>query len=159
MKKLFGFILAFAFAAVAQAQWLSGSVTNGVHLLHEGAGSLAYLQLTDSSGSANQVILYDHNSAGGTNRVSPGYTGTMRYATNIVRTWVTSTGTTNTRTDTVLFTAPLVVAQSTNEATRIFTVTIPANGAVTIDPPEALGFTHGVVLKNAGAMSYNIRKW
>lgn len=157
MKRFFSLLLAVFAAVTAQAQWLSGTITSGQTILDTGSGTLASLQLVDTSGSANSVILYDIASTSTTNIVLPSFTARQYYTTNIVKTWTNSQGVSTSRTNTVLFNAPLTVAASTNQATRVYTVTIPANGSVIIEPTQPLGYTYGLSIKNAGALSYNAR--
>lgn len=149
----------FALVAVAfpaSAQWRSGTATAGTTLLEVGSGQLAILQLNDTSGALNNVILYDSGTTA-TNRVVPGFTGTQSYTTNVVRTWTNSVGVAVSRTNNVLVRVPFTVVASTNEATRLYTIAIPANGSVTIDPPGNFGFTYGLLLRNTGALTYNGR--
>ena len=155
--KFTSFILAlFAAFSLVNAQWISGTITSGTTVLDSNGGQLAQITLSDTSGSANTVILYDSGTTS-TNIVLPGYTGRQYYTTNIVKTWTDSVGNTVSRTNRFLFSAPLTVSASTNEANRLYSITIPANGAVVIEPPGNLGFTYGLLIKNAGALSYNAR--
>lgn len=149
-------LIAFLAMSIAQAQWISGTVAGGTTVLDSSAGQLAQITLSDTSGSANTVILYDSGTTS-TNIVLPGYTARQYYTTNVVRSYTDSVGNTVTRTNRVLFNAPLTVSASTNESTRLYSVVIPANGSVVLEPPGNLGYTYGLLLKNAGALSYNAR--
>lgn len=150
-------ILFFAFALIqAQAQWISGAISGGTTVLDSTGGQLAQIILSDTSGSANNVILYDSGTTS-TNIVLPAYTGRQYYTTNVVKSWTDSLGNTVSRTNRILFSAPLTVSASTNESTRLYSVVIPANGSVVLEPPGNLGYTYGLLIKNAGALSYNAR--
>lgn len=158
MNKFIKLLLLAALSFVtANAQWLSGTIASGQTIIDSGGGTLASLQLIDTSGSANAVILYDLASTSTTNNITPAYTGRQYYSTNIVKSWTDSQGNTKTRTNTFLYSAPLAVTLQTNQANRLYTVTIPANGTVTIEPSTPLGYLFGISIKNAGALSYNAR--
>lgn len=158
MNKFIKLLLLAALSFVtANAQWLSGTIASGQTILDSGGGSLASLQLTDTSGSANAVILYDLASTSTTNVITPAYTARQYYTTNVVKTWTDSQGNSRSRTNAFLFSAPLSVAQQTNQAVRIYTVTIPANGSIIVEPSPPLGYLFGISIKNAGALSYNAR--
>ena len=158
MNKFIKLLLLAALSFVtANAQWLSGTIASGQTILDSGGGSLASLQLTDTSGSANAVILYDLASTSTTNVITPAYTARQYYTTNIVKTWTDSQGNSRSRTNAFLFSAPLSVAQQTNQAVRIYTVTIPANGSIIVEPSPPIGYLFGISIKNAGALSYNAR--
>lgn len=157
MKFIKLLLLAALSFVTANAQWLSGTIASGQTILDSGGGSLASLQLTDTSGSANAVILYDLASTSTTNVITPAYTARQYYTTNVVKTWTDSQGNSRSRTNAFLFSAPLSVAQQTNQAVRIYTVTIPANGSIIVEPSPPLGYLFGISIKNAGALSYNAR--
>ncbi len=157
MKFIKLLLLAALSFVTANAQWLSGTIASGQTILDSGGGSLASLQLTDTSGSANAVILYDLASASTTNVITPAYTARQYYTTNVVKTWTDSQGNSRSRTNAFLFSAPLSVAQQTNQAVRIYTVTIPANGSIIVEPSPPLGYLFGISIKNAGALIYNAR--
>lgn len=157
MKRFFSILMVMLAAVTAQAQWLSGTIAGGQTILDTGSGTLGSIQISDTSGSANPVILYDIASTTTTNIVLPTFTARQYYTTNVVKTWTDSQGVTKSRTNSVLFNAPLTVAASTNQATRLYTVTIPANGSVIIEPQQPLGYTYGLSIKNTGAVNYNAR--
>lgn len=146
----------FAVAFPASAQWRSGTAAAGTTVLDVGSGQLALLTLNDTSGSLNSVILYDSGTTA-TNRVVPGFSGTQTYMTNIVSTWTNSLGVAASRTNSRLITVPFTVATVTNEATRLYSIAIPANGSITINPPSSFGYTYGLLLRNTGNLVYNGR--
>lgn len=160
MKRFTNLILilaAFCFAQIAnaQAEWLTGTRTQGYARLDNGTGKLVYLQLTDTSGTNNPVVLYDNDSASVNTKVLPGYTARQYYTTNIVRSYTDSRGVTTLRTNAVLFNGPLTVAATTNTARVVWSVTVPANGSVVIEPPEGIGYSFGLAMTNNGALNYS----
>ena len=135
-----------------QAQWVTGSVASNAQTIADaGAGQLVQLQLTETAGTVTTVIVYDLNSTTTTNVVVPGFTGVQQYTTNLVTTWTDSVGVSRSKTNSMLFRAPLVVAATTNEANRLYTIRIPANGTIVLDPPTSLGYVRGLTIRSIGS--------
>lgn len=118
--------------------------------------SIAAVQLYDTSGANNIVILYDNNSTTLTNRTYAAYTAVTQYTTNVVSIFTNFSGVLQTNTTPALATVNVTVAAATNQARRVWTVTIPANGFVTLSPSTPQGTSFGLNLKAVGAGSYNI---
>ena len=157
MNKLFKFIiLLLALTAAAFGQITSsGTVASGVNLISSTPVQINSIQLFDTSGAANTITLYDNDSASSTNRVRQAYTITTQYSTNVVMSFTNFTGVVQSYTNTVLATVNTTVAAATNQARRVFTFTLPANGTVTFTPTYPQGTTYGLQLKATGAGVYN----
>ena len=154
--KFFKYLATFLTAtALLFADVVSGTFTSSIAVLSTSGVSISNFQVNDTSGSANTVILYDNDSASSTNRVYAAYTGVVQYTTNIVTTFTNFTGVSQSYTNTVLKTDNITVAASTNQARRVFTFTVPANGSVTFTPTYPAGTTFGLQLKATGAGVYN----
>ena len=135
---------------------LTSTFTSSVKSISTTPVSISSVQLYDTSGAANIVILYDNNSTTLTNRTYAAYTAVTQYTTNIVSVFTNFSGVLQTNTTPALATINVAVAAATNEARRVWTVTIPANGFVTLSPTTPQGTTFGLNLKAVGAGSYNI---
>jgi hypothetical protein len=152
-KHLILALLAFAFSATAQ--FYSGSLTNGVNLVNSGGTSLGYLQLIDTSGTNQTIVVYDNDSSTSTNRIRPAYTATTQYTTNIVRVFTNFAGVLQTNTTAQIAWATSTVAATTNEAARVITLAVPANSSTTFAPTQPLGMTWGFQIKTTGTAAYN----
>jgi hypothetical protein len=117
--------------------------------------SVSNFSITDTSGAANTVVLYDNDSASSTNRIYQAYTGVVQYTTNVVMSFTNFTGVAQSYTNTVLKTDNVTVGISTNQARRVFTFRVPASGTVTFTPNYAAGVTFGLQLSATGAGAYN----
>jgi len=156
MKNLLKYFVTFAAAtAVLFADVVSGTFTSSIAVLSSTGASIRNFQVTDTSGSANTVILYDNDSASSTNRVYAAYTGVVQYTTNVVMSFTNFTGVAQSYTNTVLKTDNITVAAATNQARRVFTFTVPASGTVTFTPTYPAGTTFGLQLKATGNGAYN----
>lgn len=156
MKKFLAIVLSLVSAVALMAQVsTSGTLSAGLNVVSSNPGNLLYLQLSDTSGSANNVIVYDSSSASVTNRVRPAYTLLTPYTTNIVSTFTNGVGRVETQTNTVRAIATSTVAQSTNEMSRLFTIQLPANGTVIFDPTTPTLYSYGFTIKSVGAGTYN----
>lgn len=140
----------------AFGETFTDTFTSSVKSISTTPVSISSVQLYDTSGAANIVILYDNNSTTLTNRVYAAYTGVTQYTTNVVQSFTDFTGVAVLRTNTLLATVNVAVAAATNQARRVWTVTIPANGFVTLSPTTPQGTTFGLNLKAVGTGSYNI---
>lgn len=157
MKNLFKYFVSFvAMVSLVFAEVVSGTFSSGITVVSSTGVSVANIQLTDTSGAANTVVVYDNDSATSTNRVYAAYTGVTQYTTNIVTTFTNFTGVVQSYTNTVLATVNTTVAASTNQARRVFTFRLPANGTVTFTPTYPAGTTFGLQLSATGAGGYNI---
>jgi hypothetical protein len=156
MKQFFKYFVSFvAMIGLVIAEVTSGTFTSGITVVSSTGRSIANFQLTDTSGAVNNVVLYDNDSASSTNRVYAAYTGVVQYTTNVVTSFTNFTGVTQTYTNTVLKTDNITVAAATNQARRVFTFRLPANGTVTFTPTYPAGTTFGVQLSATGAGAYN----
>ena len=156
MKNLFKYFVTFAaMAGLLVAEVVSGTFTSAISVLNSTGVSIRNFQVTDTSGSANTVILYDNDSASSTNRVYAAYTGVVQYTTNVVMSFTNFTGVAQSYTNTVLKTDNITVGIATNQARRVFTFTVPANGTVTFTPTSPQGTTFGLQLKAVGNGVYN----
>ena len=155
MKKFFALFVSLFIAAVAYAQTsASGSLSAGLTVISSDPGQLVYLQLSDTSGSANTFIVYDSDSASTTNRVKPAFYRRTFYTTNEVVSYTNALGRTETVTNVVRASVNALVAASTNEMKRVYTVTVPANSSVVLEPTDSLGYTFGYTIKAIGTGSY-----
>ena len=156
MKQFLKYFVSFmAMAALVFAEVTSGTFSSGITVVSSTGRSISNFQLVDTSGAVNTVVLYDNDSATSTNRVYAAYTGVIQYTTNVVTTFTNFTGVVQSYTNTVLATVNTTVAASTNQARRVFTFTVPANGTVTFTPTSPQGTTYGLQLKAVGAGVYN----
>jgi hypothetical protein len=156
MKNFVKYFATFlALAGLLVAEVVSGTFTSAISVLNSTGVSIRNFQVSDTSGSANTVILYDNDSASSTNRVYLAYTGVVQYTTNVVMSFTNFTGVAQSYTNTVLKTDNITVAQATNQARRVFTFTLPANGTVTFTPNSPQGTTFGLQLKAVGNGVYN----
>jgi hypothetical protein len=156
MKNLFKYFVTFAaMAGLLVAEVVSGTFTSAISVLSSTGVSIRNFQVVDTSGSANTVILYDNDSSTSTNRIYLAYTGVTQTTAPVVMSFTNFTGVVQSYTNTVLTTANVSVPQSTNQARRVFTFTLPANGTVTFTPNSPQGTTFGLQLKAVGAGVYN----
>lgn len=156
MKNLFKYFVTFVSAtAMLFAEVISGTFSSGITVVRSTGQSVSNFSLTDTSGAANTVVLYDNDSATSTNRVYAAYTGVVQYTTNVVMSFTNFTGVAQSYTNTVLKTDNITVAASTNQARRVFTFRVPANGTVTFTPTYPAGVTYGLQLSATGAGAYN----
>ena len=156
MKNLFKYLTTFVAAtAMLFAEVVSGTFSSGITVVRSTGQSVSNFSLTDTSGAANTVVLYDNDSATSTNRVYAAYTGVVQYTTNVVMSFTNFTGVAQSYTNTVLKTDNITVAASTNQARRVFTFRVPANGTVTFTPTYPAGTTYGLQLSATGAGAYN----
>jgi len=156
MKNLFKyFITLVAMIGLVAAEVVSGTFTSSIAVLNTSGVSIRNFAVSDTSGSANTVILYDNDSASSTNRVYAAYTGVVQYTTNVVMSFTNFTGVAQSYTNTLLKVDNITVAAATNQARRVFTFTVPANGTVIFTPTYPAGTTFGLQLKATGNGVYN----
>lgn len=156
MKNFLKYFVTFAaMAGLLAAEVVSGTFGAGITVVASTGQSVANFSLTDTSGAANTVVLYDNDSASSTNRVYLAYTGVVQYTTNVVMTFTNFTGVVQSYTNTVLKTDNITVTQATNQARRVFTFRVPASGTVTFTPNYPAGVTFGLQLSATGAGAYN----
>jgi len=157
MKQFLKYFVSFmAMAALVFAEVVSGTFSSGITVVSTTGVSINNIQLTDTSGAANTVVVYDNDSASSTNRVFAAYTGAVQYTTNVVMSFTNFTGVAQSYTNTVLKVDNITVAGATNQARRVFTFRLPANGTVTFTPTYPAGTTFGLQLSATGAGGYNI---
>jgi len=149
------FVTFLAMAGLLAAEVVSGTFGAGITVVSSTGQSVRNFSLTDTSGAANTVVLYDNDSASSTNRVYAAYTGAVQYTTNIVMSFTNFTGVAQSYTNTVLKVDNITVAAATNQARRVFTFRVPANGTVTFTPNYPAGVTFGLQLNAVGAGAYN----
>jgi len=156
MKNFVKYFATFlAMAGLIAAEVVSGTFTSAILSLSTNGVSIRNFQVVDTSGSANTVILYDNDSTTSTNRVYLAYTGVTQTTAPVVMTFTNFTGVVQSYTNTVLTTTNVTIAAATNQARRVFTFTLPANGTVTFTPNSPQGTTFGLQLKAVGAGVYN----
>ena len=156
MKNFVKYFATFlAMAGLIAAEVVSGTFTSAILSLSTSGVSIRNFQVVDTSGSANTVILYDNDSTTSTNRVYAAYTAVTQTTAPVVMTFTNFTGVVQSYTNTVLTTTNVTVAAATNQARRVFTFTLPANGTVTFTPNSPQGTTFGLQLKAVGAGVYN----
>ena len=156
MKNFVKYFATFlALAGLLVAEVISGTFASGITVLSTNGVSISNFQVVDTSAAANTVILYDNDSTTSTNRVYAAYTGVTQYTTNVVMSFTNFTGVVQSYTNTVLKVDNITVAAATNQARRVFTFTLPANGTVTFTPTSPQGTTFGLQLKAVGAGVYN----
>jgi len=147
--------LSIGFSVSAQTL-VGGPLTNGVNSVVASQIAVTQLQLTDTSGTNNQVIIYDNSSSSTTNIVLPSYVSrALSRATNST-VFTNFAGVTQTNNFPYMSSVLTTNAASTNEARRVYTVTVPANGSVTIIPDTALTVGLGLQVKTSGTMTYNL---
>lgn len=155
MKKFLALFVSLFLAVAAYAQTsASGNLSAGLTVISSDPGQLVYLQLSDSSGSANMFIVYDSDSGSTTNRVKPAWYKRTFYTTNEVVSYTNALGRTETVTNVVRASVLALQAASTNEMKRVYTVTVPANSSVVLEPADSLGYTFGYTIKALGTGSY-----
>jgi hypothetical protein len=142
-------------AGLIAAEVVSGTFTSAISVLSSTGVSIRNFQVVDTSGSANTVILYDNDSASSTNRIYAAYTAVTQTTAPVVMSFTNFTGVVQSYTNTVLTTTNITVGISTNQARRVFTFTLPANGTVTFTPTSPQGTTFGLQLKAVGNGVYN----
>ena len=157
MKNFVKYFATFlALAGLLVAEVISGTFASGITSLSTNGVSLRNFQVVDTSAAANTVILYDNDSTTSTNRSYAAYTAVTQYTTNVVMSFTNFTGVVQSYTNTVLATVNTTIpASATNQARRVFTFTLPANGTVTFTPTSPQGTTFGLQLKAVGAGVYN----
>jgi len=157
MKNLFKYFGTFlALAGLIVAEVISGSFASGITSISTTGVSISNIQLSDTSGAANTVVVYDNDSSTSTNRVYAAYTAVTQSTAPVVMTFTNFTGVVQSYTNTVLTTTNITVGISTNQARRVFTFRLPANGTVTFTPTYSQGTTFGLQLSATGAGGYNI---
>lgn len=140
MKKLFKNIVK-AFAIVALVANISGDTwfaTNnlaaGSHHLFNGPKVVTQISITTTNDTPTIIRLYD----GAITNVTAAYTSYTGYSSNVVTSVITSTGTTNTFTNSVYFVAPVSNDAATNNTPVKIAgsvdkynplIIIPSNGA------------------------------
>ena len=156
MKNFVKYFATFlAMAGLIAAEVVSGTFTSAILSLSTNGVSIRNFQVVDTSGSANTVILYDNDSTTSTNRTYAAYTAVTQTTAPVVMSFTNFTGVVQSYTNTVLTTTNVTIAAATNQARRVFTFTLPANGTVTFTPNSPQGTTFGLQLKAVGAGVYN----
>lgn len=144
-------------ATSVQAGWTFGTTTSSNAVSVATTGQLiTEIQVTDTSGSANTLTVYDNNTAA-TTRAKKAYVTRAAYTTNVVSTYTDPAGVSTSVTNTVLYTYAVTNAAVTNAATIVYKITVPANGTVYWNPETPQGTTLGVTLYSVGATSYAIQ--
>ena len=156
MKNFVKYFATFlAMAGLLVAEVVSGTFTSAILSISTNGVSIRNFQVVDTSAAANTVILYDNDSTTSTNRIYAAYTAVTQYTTNVVMSFTNFTGVVQSYTNTVLATVNTTVGPATNQARRVFTFTLPANGTVTFTPTSPQGTTFGLQLKAVGNGVYN----
>jgi hypothetical protein len=156
MKNFVKYFATFlAMAGLIAAEVISGTFASGITLLSTNGVSISNIQLTDTSGAANTVVVYDNDSASSTNRIYAAYTAVTQSTAPVVMTFTNFTGVVQSYTNTVLTTTNVTVGISTNQARRVFTFRLPASGTITFTPIYSQGTTFGLQFSATGAGGYN----
>ena len=156
MKNFVKYFATFlAMAGLLAAEVVSGTFASGITVVSSTGQSVSSFSITDTSGAANTVVLYDNDSASSTNRVYASYTATTQSTAPVVMTFTNFTGVVQSYTNIVLTTTNTVIPAATNQARRVFTFRVPASGTVTFTPNYAAGVTFGLQLSATGAGAYN----
>lgn len=100
----------------------------------------------------NQIVRVYDNANTNLFHAHGAYTNFVTYNTNIVTSYVTTTGLTNTFTNTVLWTTSSAVAAGSNALAPVFTYAVPA-GNIPVTFMDSAIFSRGVAVSN---MSTNI---
>ncbi len=138
-------VLGLLFAGLsANSQTLaSGSLTNGANLARSGSTIVYELQVLNRDAATAILTLYDNNSATSTNTVKTAITiYTASRATN-TSTFTNFNGVVETNNFVYLTRASTVTAAVTNEATRVYRISIPAASSVLIQPNDGYALTKG----------------
>jgi hypothetical protein len=153
------FGLSFLIGLSAGAQTLkSGSLTNGANLIVSGPTIVYDLQVLNRDAAAALLTLYDNSSATSTNTVKTALTTyTLGKATNsVIFTNINSVVETNTYV--YLARTTNTTAAATNEATRVYRITVPAASSVLIQPNDGYGMTRGFQMHWLGTNAdYNLQ--
>lgn len=161
MKKLI-LSLTIALATLLTANAATAVVSNqsaGASAVVATPAVLDSITLFTTNATPTIVYLYD----GAVTNVTGLTTNYITYTTNIVTSYITSLGTTNLHTNNVLYNVAQVNAAATNISTPIYTLVVPASGAlVTYTPPSPLVFTTKITLSNnltgvSGVISYRLQ--
>lgn len=152
MVKQTGLVAGLILAGLsADAQTLaSGSLTNGANLIRSGAAVVYDLQVLNRDVASAILTLYDNSSATSTNQAKTAITTyTLSRATNST-TFTNIVGVVETNDFIYLTRSSTVTAAVTNEATRVYRVTVPASSSVIVSPNDGYGLTFGYQLHWTG---------
>jgi len=157
-KLILRLIALFALTTVtASAQlFVSGSLTNGVNLLNANPIAITQLQLTDTSGTNNLVIVYDNDSTTSTNAIVSSWISLAYARATNSTTFTNFAGVVQTNSFVYLSRSSVTNAATTNEATRVWIANVPANGSLTIIPDTAIAVGRGLQVKTSGTTVYNL---
>lgn len=152
-------VVALMTAFAAQGAVISTNLpaTNAVSLLTTNRASVYQIQL--ESTVAGTIHFYDCDSVAdpyfGTNYVNAAYVSRTSYATNLVTSYVGTTGVTNWYTNAGLFTLNVTNAANTNQLPRLISLVYGANQATTynIDALFVRGIT-ALSSTNVGVVLY-----
>jgi hypothetical protein len=140
---------------------LSGTLTATNQVIAQGPYWLKDITLADTSGSANQISIYDTNRTdGGATPYGPAqgaHTGASVTATEVTNEWTDFLGNDHTEDNDILEVdnAVVVGAVANPSAKKLVTLLVPANGTVTYTPdPGPAGFTYGIMIRAAGTAAY-----
>lgn len=126
----------------AQQFFVTNALPAGAKALVNEACVLNNIQLLSAT---NAIIrIYD----GAITNAVGAYTNYTVFSTNLVTTFITTTGLTNTFTNTVLFTSATAVAAATNNTPPIITLVVPANSITPITFNGPIAFTKNLTLSN-----------
>ena len=162
MKKLFLVItmltfVMFSLAPVQAATRSTNNVAAGAHtIITNSSVVLDSITLFTTNATPTLVYLYD----GALLSTNAAWTNYTSYVTNLVYSYVTSLGTTNTGTNSVLYVQANPHAAATINVEPLVSLVVPANGdLVTYTPPTPLVFSKSLVLSNSligvsGTISY-----
>jgi hypothetical protein len=143
----------FAGLVIGTAAWAdvyseSRGYTNAV-IFTNGGKVIDYITVVP--GSTNTMLYFYDLASTTLTYTNAGYTNVSRYTTNLITTYVTSTGITNTLTNSVTYTDVNVVGDATNTYSPIMTYAVPASTITTFT--DKLILSKGLTLTNSHALT------
>jgi hypothetical protein len=146
MKKLILALLLTVLSTKAVV-FSTNNLAAGNHFLISGANVLQSLVLSTTNDTPTQVLVYD----GAITNITAAWTNWTSYTTNVVYSYLTSTGTTNTVTNTVVFPVINPHAAATNNTVPIIAGVVTKQTPFVLTPPGGTIFTSRVTLSNNAA--------
>lgn len=121
----------------------SGSLTNGANLIYSGSSVAYNLQVLNRDAAAAILTIYDNSSATSTNVVRTAITTYLPTRATNTSTFTNAVGRVETNNFVYLTRSSTVTAAVTNEANRIYRISVPASSSVIITPVDGYSFTFG----------------
>lgn len=158
MKTLITFIAAvvlFTTSSLAATATIDNQVATNAVIVDDNI-VLDSVTLYTTNTTPTLVYIYD----GAIEKITGAYTNYTTYITNRVSSYITSLGTTNLHTNSVLFVQSQANAAATNAATPVISIVVPANSEVyTFTPTTPMVFSSNLTISNnlagvSGIVSY-----